>query len=292
MKLSFITDEATQSFDEAVAFAGEQGFAGLELRSVEDLPIDKIPLPTLRRWHDVLVSEQLEVPCVAGSFFKCDAFDEVARAAELEKLHRLCDAADALDCGLIRGFTFFRPRTGALTAAQLAPFYAEAAQVLRRRNKRLVLEADPSVNTSNHRTLAALLALLPTDVFGAVYDAGNDLYDPMKEAPYPDGYEAVRRYLYHVHVKDAVYGPGGEPECVAPGSGLVGWSAVLRRLLEDGYQGWLSLETHYRKNLPLSEELMRVPQGSAFTQGGIEATIESAQALRALLVQSGRGWGL
>ena len=37
MKLSFITDEVTQSFDEAVRFAKENGLTGLELRSVEDV---------------------------------------------------------------------------------------------------------------------------------------------------------------------------------------------------------------------------------------------------------------
>ena len=36
MKISFITDEVTQSFDEAVRFARQNGLAGLELRSVED----------------------------------------------------------------------------------------------------------------------------------------------------------------------------------------------------------------------------------------------------------------
>ena len=37
MKISFITDEVTQSFDEAVRFARQNGLAGLELRSVEDV---------------------------------------------------------------------------------------------------------------------------------------------------------------------------------------------------------------------------------------------------------------
>ena len=37
MKISFITDEVTQSFDEAVRFARQNGLAGLELRSVEDI---------------------------------------------------------------------------------------------------------------------------------------------------------------------------------------------------------------------------------------------------------------
>ena len=48
MKISFITDEVTQSFDEAVRFARQNGLAGLELRSVEDTAIDMLPAETLR----------------------------------------------------------------------------------------------------------------------------------------------------------------------------------------------------------------------------------------------------
>lgn len=288
MKLSFLTDEATQNFYEAVAFAKRHHFDGLELRSVDDAPIDRVPRSILREWRRVMDGEGLEVSCLAGSFYKCDAGDEAAVAESLAKLERLCDAADILDCAAIRGFAFFRPVTGALTPRELAPCFKKPEEILRRRGKRLQLEADPSVNTSNHVAVAALLHELDSPCFGAVYDPGNDLYDPMRETPFPDGYEAVRPYLTHVHVKDAVYGADGEPVCVKVGTGLVGYPALLRRLLRDGYKGWLSLETHYRKNLVLTEEQLRTPQGSAFSAGGMAATAESADALRALVAEAGK----
>lgn len=285
MKLSFITDEATQRFEEAVAFARRLGLAGLELRSVEDQPIDRIPRDTLRAWRKRLDGEGLAVPCLSGSFFKCGFGED--EGPELEKLARLCDAAELLDCRLIRGFAFFRPEAGALPPETLAPRLEKLGETLKSRGLRLLLEADPSVNTTNHASLAALLERLDGAAFGAIYDPGNDLYDPLREIPYPNGYEAIRPYLAHVHVKDAVYGADGAPVCVAPGRGLVGWAAVLGRLTKDGYEGWLSLETHYRKNVVLTEEQMRLPQGSAFTAGGLEATEESALALAGLLEETG-----
>lgn len=289
MRLSFITDEATQRFEEAVAFAGRLGFAGLELRSVEDQPIDRIPLDTLRGWKKRLEEEGLAVPCLSGSFFKCGFGDP--EGPEMDKLSRLCDAADLLDCGLIRGFAFFRPEEGPLPVEALAARFEKPAALLRAHGKRLLLEADPSVNTTNHAALGALLDRLDHDVFAAIYDPGNDLYDPLKETPYPGGYEAIRPYLAHVHVKDAVLEPDGAPRCVAPGSGLVNWPQVLRRLLADGYDGWLSLETHYRKQTALTEEQMRVPLGSSFTAGGMEATEESALALMDLLKEEEKNHG-
>ena len=108
MKISFITDEVTQSFDEAVRFARQNGLAGLELRSVEDTAIDMLPAETLRTWRRRLDAEGLTVCGLAGSFYKC-APEPDAVEAELAKLERLCAAADILGCAFIRGFAFFAP---------------------------------------------------------------------------------------------------------------------------------------------------------------------------------------
>lgn len=122
MKISFITDEVTQSFDEAVRFARQNGLAGLELRSVEDTAIDMLPAETLRTWRRRLDAEGLTVCGLAGSFYKC-APEPDAVEAELAKLERLCAAADILGCAFIRGFAFFAPEEGPLPAETLAPYF-------------------------------------------------------------------------------------------------------------------------------------------------------------------------
>ncbi len=279
-RLSFITDEATQSFAEAVGFARAAGLAGLELRSVGDMPVDLIPSETLREWRRVLDGEGLRVPCLSGSFYKCPIH---GRDRELDKLRRLMEAAHILGAGLIRGFAFFTPEAGPLPPRALAKYFEAPAALLRGSGLKMVLEADPSVNTPNHASLAALLSELDPEVFGAVYDPGNDLFDTAGEAPWPDGLEAVRPYLLHVHVKDAVYGPDGRPRCLAPGEGLVPWRDILRDLKICGYGGWLSLEPHYRKGTVLTEAQMRLPAGSDFTRGGLEAARESAAAMKTML---------
>lgn len=285
MKLAFITDEVTQSFDEAVRFAKQNGLTGLELRSVEDMPIDTVPAATLRTWRQRLDAEGLTVCGLAGSFYKC-APEPSAVEAELAKLERLCDAADILGCVFLRGFAFFAPPSGLLPVEALAPYFEKPVQLLEQRQKTLLLEADPSVNTTNHRALAALMAAIGSPRVRAIFDPGNCLYDPLGERPYPEGYEAIRPYFAHVHIKDAVR---AEPEsyCVKVGEGQVGYPALLRRLVEDGYTGWLSMETHYRLNAQLTEEQMRLPGGAGFSAGGAAATAESVAALKALLQSAG-----
>lgn len=281
MRLAFITDEVTQDFHQAVSFAKQHRLQGLELRSVNGMPIDRIPARVLRQWKRVLDDEGLSVCCLASTFFKCD-LEEGLVAEEIEKLKRLCDAADVLGCQNIRGFSLFTSARGAPTTSELASCFETPVHLLREGGKRLLLEADPSVHTTNHQKLARLLTAIHSAYVRAIYDPGNSLYDPTGEIPFPDGYEAIRPYMAHVHVKDAVQN-GGRASCVKIGTGQVAYIPLLRRLRADGYEGWLSMETHYRSNAVLSEEQMRLPGGEAFSTGGAEATAESLSALRAMM---------
>lgn len=285
MKLSFITDEVTQRFENAVRFALENGLAGLELRSVEDTPIDAVPAETLRAWRQRLDAADLSVCGLAGSFYKCSPEPDAVEA-ELQKLERLCDAADILGCGTLRGFAFFAPPEGALPAETLAPYFKRPVEILQRRGKTLLLEADPSVNTSNHAALARLVRAIGAPCVRAIFDPGNCLYDPLGESPFPDGYEAIRPWFAHVHIKDAVR-EGTDSRCVKVGAGQVGYPALLRRLAADGYDGWLSMETHYRLDAKLTEEQLRRPGGADFSAGGAAATAESIAALKEILAKEG-----
>ena len=82
-----------------------------------------------------------------------------------------------------------------------------------------------------------------------------------------------------MEVENSFHGKG----MVKPGTGLVDYKGILDALDQDGYDGWLSLEPHYRKDVILTQGQMRIPQGSDFSRGGREALRESAVALKAML---------
>ena len=279
MKISFITDEFTQDLDEAIAFALDNGLQGVELRSVDDKALQDVSLEEVSGWKKKLDAAGLTVSNLASSFFKC-SFESGQIELQLRRLEKLCDIADILACRTLRGFSFFRE--GTIPPEKLAEAFEPALAILQKRDMLLLLEADPSVHTTSHRAVAALLKLLGSDHAAAVYDPGNCLFDPMGEKPFPDAYEAIRPYMRHVHIKDAVY-EKGEPVCLAPGSGLVDFPAVLRRLRDDGYTGYVSLEPHYRAALTLTEAQMRTPSGAKFSRGGKEAMQQSVDALKRML---------
>lgn len=280
MRLSFITDEVTQEIAKAIEIARKNDIEGLELRSVEDRQIDEISYDDLKQLSLTIRKEGLVVSDIASNFFKCEYSEENVHR-DLKKLERLCIAADIFGCGTIRGFSFFREPTP-LDLQEIANQLLLALPILEKYGKILLLEADPSVNTTNHASIAKLLDMLDSRSFMAIYDPGNDLYDPYCETPFPDGYSLIKKYIAHVHVKDAVM-LHGTPVCVAPGQGEVGFKGLIETLKTDDYDGWLSLEPHYRKNLVLSEEQMKTPGGRTFSLDGEASMQESIDAVKELL---------
>ncbi len=270
-QLAVISDEVSQDLDTVIEFAQRFRLTGIEVRSLWDKgPFDFSPAD-VEKIRRKTAEAGLAVPCIGSPFFKCDIGDEAAAAAHLEGLKRCIDAALALGAPLIRGFSFWKK--GNLPLAAVAERFAPVVPLLESAGLTLVLEPDPAVNTPNGRTLAQLLGLIGSPRVAALWDPGNIIFDDAGERPYPDGYEAVKPYLRHMHLKDARR-VDGAAQAVAVGTGEVDMAGQFARLLADGYSGWVSLETHYRLARTISEESMRLPSGSGFSEGGYAASAD------------------
>ena len=99
-----------------------------------------------------------------------------------------------------------------------------------------------------------------------IWDPGN-AYVSGEAQPYPDGYEVVKPWIVHVHVKDAVLGPDGSSVWKPIGAGRVDYVGQLKALAEDGYEGVVSLETHYFPENGTRE------QGSRESFAGLQAIL-------------------
>ena len=138
----------------------------------------------------------------------------------------------------------------------------------------IVIESEPSVTTSNMTLLHHFLEELNVDCVKALFDAGNEIADPLAPPPYPNGYELLKDHIGHVHLKDIRRSDNGsifEPALI--GEGDVNYNGLLAQLRADGYNGYVSLETHYRIRPEQMEDTLLVrPQGYAFSEGGESAT--------------------
>lgn len=272
-KLSVFTDEVSQNFERAVSVAVEYGLDGVEIRSVWDKPPQSLDNNDIREMRELLKGTGLKVCAIASPFYKCHLDNAKERDEHLEILRKCARLADAFECSIIRGFTFWREKPVSSHWTEILASFAEPINLLKKYDKTLAIENEASTMIGTGASLSRFLCELNSDRVAAMWDPANSIYDDDEvEIPFPDGYNALRGRMLHMHLKDALRDPvTREPKCVPIGEGAVDFAGQLAALAADGYEGFLSLETHWRPTA-LTEDQMNKPGGSAFSQEGEYAT--------------------
>lgn len=284
MKLSVITDEVSQDLKRVVGFALKYGLDGIEIRTLWNKP----PYDLHDKAGEIkreLELAGLSVSCIASPVFKSSIISEVEFKDHLNMLKKCIGLAKTLDCQLIRVFTFWRRGPLEENLSLILEKFSAAVDVAVSEGVLLLVENEPSTHVNNGRRLRQFLDAVskPSAVRG-VWDPGNDIWDPEGENPFPDGYETVRGLFNHVHVKDGVRLKLGH-EFVPVGEGEVNWLKQVKAFLQDGYSGYLSLETHWRPQ-QLPPELVERPGGELYSAMGEYASGICIEKLRRILEQA------
>ena len=274
-KKGVITDEISQEFDEAVELALKYKLDGVEIRSVWDKGPHELTKKDIKEIKNILSGNNLEVCGISAPFYKCDIDNKNEIKEHTEILKKSIELAHSLDTGLIRGFTFWSKGSFDKNLNKIISRFEEPEKLLQKEGITLVLEFDPSVFATNAKKLVKVVTGIDSPHIKALWDPGNDINDPDGEIRYPDGYDIVKPFMVHMHLKDAVKKPDGKIDGVPIGEGQVDYKGQFRALLEDGYNGYVVLETHYRPKHDIDEKLLALPKGKNFSYLGYEATDES-----------------
>ncbi len=283
-RVGVITDEVSQSLSCAIEFCKGFGLSCLELRSVDGVSPFDWTEEQVREMKKLCDENGMTVAAISAPLFKCEIDDREAIASHVASFERLCGFAKLLGAGIIRGFDFWD--CGA-SVAERAEKYRPIIELCETYDVVCALEYDPKVHASDPIKLAEIVRAIGHKRVAALYDPGNGLFSDPSIVPYPQGYEALKEWICHVHVKDAIPNDsemGAEAVCV--GEGQVDWSGLFSRLLRDGYTGCVMLETHYRKNAELTEEQLQRPGGYDFSDGAYDASLESMKALLSIIEQA------
>lgn len=277
-RLGIITDEVSQDLDEVIELAHRYRLETLELRSVNDRGIHTFSDEEIRQVKAKVEAAGLTVCALSAPIFKCELDQPKEIAQHFEIAQRSISIAQQLGAKFVRGFSFWAKEPFEQAKPLVVEQIRKMGQLFEEAGLTFVLEFDPSVYASNGRKVRALLDEVNSPNVMALFDPGNDLWDPDGEVPYPDGYEYLKGKIAHIHLKDAVR-KGDEIEGVAIGSGEVDYASLFARLVEDGYDGYLIVETHYRLTSKLTEEQLKRPSGNSFSVGGKEATEECLEVM-------------
>jgi L-ribulose-5-phosphate 3-epimerase len=273
-KRGVITDEISQQFEEAVELAGRYKLDGVEIRSVWEKGPHELDKTDIKKMKEILSSTNLQVCGISAPFFKCDIDDEKEIKNQIELLKRAIDLGQSLGTNFVRGFTFWAKGGFDENLNKIVSKFEEPLKLLEREKATLVLEFDPSVFASNAKKLVKVIEKIDSKYVKGLWDPGNDIYDPDNEVPFPEGYDYIKKHMVHMHLKDAIKMPDGKIMGAPIGDGQVDYAGHFKQLIEDNYEGFVVLETHYRPKHDIGEELLALPKGSAFSYLGYEATEE------------------
>ena len=266
MKISIVTDEISADPETAIELGVEWGVHDFELRGYFT---DRVPvLSEYQRLHlrDVLQEHEARIVAIGPGLFKCacpparaerlplgwmerGAYDAWSAARGVvqyhlhERLPASLDYANELGAGVLVVFGFDRagappgpPPEEVLNWLRIAAERAQTAGI------QIVVENEEGFWADTGMRTADMVRTVNHPCLGVNWDPGNAF--AAGDKPFPEGYKKVRGLVRHVHFKDAVRGENGLVQQVVEGQ--IDWAGQIRALHEDGYAGFISVETHMR----------------------------------------------
>jgi sugar phosphate isomerase/epimerase len=277
VRLGIITDEISQDLDHALDVCADLDVRTVELRAVDDQNIVAHTDERIAAIKARLDARGFDVCGIASPFLKVHLHGdgpaqgnthsaaEVSREDQWAVLDRSFAVARLFGAPLVRAFSFWRVPDPTAVRDEVLGVLAEAARRTEAAGLTLGIENEHACNVATGAETGWMLERIPSPAFAVIWDPGNEA--ALGSAPFPGGYAHVRGRIAHVHLKDLdARGRWGKM-----GTGVVDYLGQLRALAADGYDGVLSLETHY-----------------ATPDGGREgASRESLAAIRTLCERAG-----
>lgn len=258
LPIAAITDEFSPDLETACAAMASVGMRGAELRVLWGKNIMDLTDEELARAKSILDAHGLQVIGIASPLLKCtlpdsppldrrfehDVFASAHTYEDQPRLmRRAVEIAHRMGTRLIRVFSFWRTVDPEKCFGRLTQLLGEFAEQAAKEDLVLGLENEHACHVGTASEAARVLAAVNHPNLSLVWDPANAFV--AGEEPFPEGFDQLPfGMVAHVHAKDC-WMKGGKPHWVPLGTGAVDWKGQLIALVERGYGGWVSLETHW-----------------------------------------------
>lgn len=268
-KVCAVTDEISQDFAYALGVLADLGIRHVELRTLWDKNVISLNDDEVETVRTTLHKRGMSVVSLNGPIFKCDIDEQnptdyvdpyfpqrLTYEEHLNMLQRTLRIANRLDAQMVRVFSFWRHQ---LAWSHMTERFGPPIELAAKAGKLLVLENIGECNVATSDEIVRFFGLVDSPHLRLIWDPGNALWAGETDA-YPQGYEAVKSFVAHVHIKDLVLDRDtGEVNLKPIGHGEIDYVGQFRALARDGYSGFVSLEPEY------------TPDGGTREAGTVEA---------------------
>ena len=258
LRTAAITDEFSPDLEVAVQAMAEIGMTGAELRVVFGKNILDLTDEEVASAKQAVAARGLEVIGLSSPLLKCvlpegpaldtrfqhDVFASKHTYEDQPRLaKRAFEIAHATGARIIRVFSYWRTVEPEKCFDRVAEALAGLARDAAKEDLIIGIENEHACNVSTGAHVGRVLAAVNHPNLAVVWDPANAYVSG--EIPFPDGYRQMPpARIAHVHAKDC-HLEGPQPVWGPLGTREVDWKGQIAALLADGYQGYISLETHW-----------------------------------------------
>jgi sugar phosphate isomerase/epimerase len=269
ISISLVTDELSGDPETAIEMAVGWGIRDFELRGYYTDRVPRLSNYQKQQLRHILEDYDARVVALSPGLFKMayppkaayrwsfgcldmpsyESWSEAHRQVQFhiqEILPATLDYARELGARVVVIFAFSRGGVGpgeppeeVYQALRLAAERALAAGVV------LAVETEDGFWADTGQRTAAIVNMINHPALRVNWDPGNSFC--AGETPYPDGYNYLRGLVRHVHFKDARRQVNGSADFVLDGQ--IDWKGQIEALRQDGYEGYVSVETHLRPKI-------------------------------------------
>lgn len=241
IKLSGFTDEISSDLIEQLEEAKRVGLDAVCLRKINERNIVEYSLKEVQQWIKPLLGKYgLTVSSIGSPLGKIPIEDEKAYEKQLILAEHTCNIAKLLNCKYIRIFSFYMPNIEESDVYEeivikklkgfLSIFEKYGIVALHENEKDIYGDSVAHCND--------LFTALQSQGFGAIFDFAN--FVQCDENPL-EGFRILEPYIRYYHISDAL-----NENCknVICGTGDGNIEKILKLAIENGYEGYCTLEPH------------------------------------------------
>ena len=241
-KIGVISDEVSQDLEHALKVISELGATHVEIRDLWGRNVSQLSDSEITEVRNLARKYGLEVSNLDSFIFKIYINDSESHKKHINVLRRVIELSKRLDLKYTRIFTFWWQGELGNYLNQLIELFQPAVELAEREGVYLVVENEYSCIVGTGREAYEFINRLGSRYVRVLWDPGNAFF--ARETPYPHGYSAVKDLVMHIHVKDAAV-ENGHYAWKPIGGGMIDYRGQFKALLDNGYDGVISLETHY-----------------------------------------------
>ena len=250
IKLGITTDEIDDDVLTAATFLREHGLKWAEVRNIWGPYNTAQPMEKIREAMKILDDNGIKVSIEGTGFFKIPLppvgpDGQKILDGQWKLLDASLDRAKAFGTDKLRIFTFMLAKgeqPSARSYARIDELIHEAAH--RAKGFRLAVENIGGGHVWSGAQAGEFLKRVKDENVGLTWDPNNAAESG--EQSFPDGYRKLDpARIFHVHLRDYKH-QDGKVVWTAVGAGEFDNLGQIRALLNDGYKGTFTLETHWR----------------------------------------------